>query len=279
MDQMWTPPGTHELTVTGGRVVRYCSYGPPDGYPVVSLSGTPGTRWERPDVISGFEWAGLRVIAPDRPGYGGSTRQPGRRVADVAADVRHIADAQGWRRFAVTGFSGGGPHALACAAVLASRVTRCAVVSCPAPFDASEGDQGVIPGRDATRAPDEDFRLAGQGEQALRPYLADRAVAALTWVATEVADPDRRVRLRAMYEGLDGWIDDDIALVHPWGFDLGAICVPVGLWRGADDSRVPRAYADWLLAHIPAAQGHEYPGGHDPGDADYRQVLGWLATR
>jgi pimeloyl-ACP methyl ester carboxylesterase len=86
--QAWTPPATRELTAGGGRVLRYCCYGPADGLPVVSLAGTPGTRWERPDVITAFERAALRVAAPDRPGYGGSTRQPGRTVADVAADVR-----------------------------------------------------------------------------------------------------------------------------------------------------------------------------------------------
>jgi pimeloyl-ACP methyl ester carboxylesterase len=105
----WTPPRTHELTAGSGRVVSYCCYGPPDGLPVVSLAGTPGTRWERPDVISAFGRAGLRVVVPDRPGYGDSTRQPGRSVADAATDVQMIADAQGWRQFAVTGFSGGAP--------------------------------------------------------------------------------------------------------------------------------------------------------------------------
>jgi pimeloyl-ACP methyl ester carboxylesterase len=122
--QTWTPPLTHELTADGGRVLRYCCYGPAGGLPVVSLAGTPGTRWERPDVIAAIEQAGLRVAVADRPGYGGTTRQPGRTVASVAADVQIIADALGWRRFAVTGFSGGGPHALACAALLTGRVTR-----------------------------------------------------------------------------------------------------------------------------------------------------------
>ncbi|MGA8112432.1 MAG: alpha/beta fold hydrolase [Actinocatenispora sp.] len=106
----WTPPPTHELSTQDGRVVRYCLYGPADGVPVVSLNATPDTRWERPEGVDGFERAGLRVLVPDRPGYGGSTRQPGRAVADAAADVRALADAQGWERFAVTGFSGGGPH-------------------------------------------------------------------------------------------------------------------------------------------------------------------------
>jgi pimeloyl-ACP methyl ester carboxylesterase len=317
-DGAWVPPPTCELATTGGRVVRYCRYGPDHGLPVISLSGTPGTRWERPGVVRAIEATGLRLVAPDRPGYGGSARQPGRSVADVAADVRAVADAQGWARFAVTGFSGGGPHALACAALLAGRVTCCAVVACPAP-----------PGRPgAGRAPGEgeDFRLALRGEQALRPYLQARAAEALaqtgaaspgqgpaghpgqpaspgqdrpsapsqhpdatpgqpaspgqdraTAPGQHAADGGRAARLRAMYLGLDGWVDDVIALVRPWGFDLASIEAPTSVWYGATDTRVPREHTGWLLAHLPTARGYQHPGGHDPSDASYRAILGWIA--
>jgi hypothetical protein len=79
-------------------------------------------------------------------------------------------------------------------------------------------------------------------------------------------------RIRTMFlSGLDGWADDDLALVRPWGFDLGRITVPVSVWFGGRDTRVDRAHADWLLAHVPAAQGHE------PGDADFGRVLAWIA--
>jgi pimeloyl-ACP methyl ester carboxylesterase len=262
--------------------MTYCDYGPRTGLPAFSLAGTPGTRWERPDVIEAFVAAGLRVIVPDRPGYGGSTRQPGRTVGDVAADVRMIADALGWQRFAVTGFSGGGPHALACAALLGSRVNRCAAVSSPAPSEAP----GVDFFRRETPEKTESFRLASVGEQALRPYLTDRAAQSLAELAAgeaelasgEAADGGRTARRRAMYLGLDGWIDDDIALVHPWGFGLDGIATPVSVWRGLGDLKVPRRHSDWLLAHIPGAEGYEYPGRHEPGDADYRRVLTWLAA-
>ena len=282
----WVPPPTHELTVSGGRLVRYCCYGSHAGLPVVSLAGTPGTRWERPGVVSAVGQQGLRMAVPDRPGYGGSGRQPGRTVADVAADVAAVANAQGWARFAVTGFSGGGPHALACAALLTERVTCCAAVAAPVP----PGTPGVdlFTGRAPGQA--EDFRLALQGEQALRPYLQDRASNALAQLETGVPDQDpapgepagpdqgRVIRLRAAYLGLDGWIDDVIALAHPWGFDLASIDVPVSIWSGATDTRVPRSHADWLLAHLPTAQGYEHPGGHDPSDASFRSILGWIAA-
>jgi pimeloyl-ACP methyl ester carboxylesterase len=204
-------------------------------------------------------------------------------VADVAADVGLIADAMGWPRFAVTGFSGGGPHALACAALLAGRVACCAVVASPAPADA----EGVDFFADRAPGSAEDFRLARCGESALRPYLEARSRAVM---ARFEADPDqgpgapaardsgRLTRLRAGFAGgLDGWIDDDIALVRPWGFDLGSITGPVSLWHGARDTKMPRAHTDWLLAHLPGAQSHEHPGGHDPDEIAYRRVLGWIA--
>jgi pimeloyl-ACP methyl ester carboxylesterase len=290
--EQWVPPPTHELTAADGRVMRYCCYGPPAGLPVCSLAGTPGTRWERPDVVSAIGRAALRVVVPDRPGYGGSARQPGRTVADVAADVAAIADAQGWARFAVTGFSGGGPHALACAALLTGRVTCCAVVACPAPPDAPGVD--FFARRTAGQA--EDFRRALSGEQALRPYLQARASAALAQIKAGgraplpdpgpalapgqpvAADTGRMTRIRAQYLGLDGWVDDVIALARPWAFDLASIDVPVGIWYGAQDTRVPRRHTDWLLAHLATARGYEHPGGHDPSDASYRTILGWIAA-
>jgi pimeloyl-ACP methyl ester carboxylesterase len=301
----WVPPRTHELAVRDGRVVCYCCYGPPGGLPVVSLAGTPGTRWERPDVISAFEQAGLRVVLPDRPGYGGSTRRPGRSVADEADDVRELADTLGWERFAVTGFSGGGPFALACAALLADRVACCATVASPAPADEPEVDFF----RRETPARAEAFRLAVLGEQALRPYLETRAretvarveaggpmllpapapapadadadadaPAPATAAGQSGADRGRVERIRATFlGGLDGWIDDDIALVRPWGFDIAAITGPVSIWYGANDTSTTRTHTDWLLAHVPGAQGFEYPGGHDPGEADFRRILAWIA--
>jgi pimeloyl-ACP methyl ester carboxylesterase len=278
----WVPPATHELTVSGGRVVRYCCYGPQAGQPVVSLAGTPGTRWERPGVVTAIGQQGLRVVVPDRPGYGGSDRQPGRTVADVAADVAAVASAQGWALFAVTGFSGGGPHALACAALLTGRVTCCAAVATPVPPGAD-----IFADRDPGEA--EDFRLALRGEQALRPHLRDRASNALAQLETggpdqalisgePAGDQGRVIRIRAAYRGLDGWIDDVIALAHPWGFDLGGIEVPVSIWSGATDTRVPRGHAAWLLAQLPTAQGYEHPGGHDPSDTSYRSIFGWIAA-
>jgi pimeloyl-ACP methyl ester carboxylesterase len=212
----------------------------------------------------------------------------------VAADVQMIADAHGWPRFAVTGFSGGGPHALACAALLAGRVTCCAAVATPAPAGAAGVD--FFAGRTPGQA--EDFRLALRGEPALRPYLQARASDAMAQFEAEFpappsgpartsssassqppADPGRTARIRAMFlGGLDGWVDDDIALVRPWGFDPASISVPVSIWHGTRDTRIPRAHTDWLLTHLPSAQGHEHPDGHDPSKASYHQILSWITA-
>ncbi|MEV6268709.1 alpha/beta hydrolase [Kribbella sp. NPDC051936] len=106
----------------GDRMLMYAVYGTAGGVPALSLGGTPSTRWKRPEVVATIEASGLWMVMPDRPGYGGSTRQPGRSVASVASDAAALADSLGWDRFAVTGGSGGGPHALACAALLPDRV-------------------------------------------------------------------------------------------------------------------------------------------------------------
>jgi hypothetical protein len=78
--------------------------------------------------------------------------------------------------------------------------------------------------------------------------------------------------------GQDGWVDDDIALARPWGFEMSSITVPVSIWYGSHDTRVPRAHTDWLLAHIPTARGYEHPVGHEPAAADYLRILAWIAA-
>jgi pimeloyl-ACP methyl ester carboxylesterase len=251
-----------------GRVLRYCLYGPADGFPIISHNGTPSTRWRRPDQIAAMHQSGVRVLMPDRPGYGGSTRCTGRSVADVAEDVRVLADVQGWDRFAVFGGSGGGPHALACAALLPERVIRCAVFS------------GIKPPEEA-EPPD---------EQALRPRLEQIArdiMAKVEAGGPEMPgmppgppareDPAAMARLRATFiDSLDGWVDDKIAFARPWGFAMPDGAVPVGIWYGTHDENVPSEHAQWLLAHIPGAQGHQFAGGHMPGPDTYREIFDWL---
>ncbi|MEV6284673.1 alpha/beta hydrolase [Kribbella sp. NPDC051770] len=269
---IWSPPKTHEVAV-GDRVVQYCRYGEAgwaeaDAVRVISLHGTPGTRWERPDIVAAINDAGLRVVVPGRPGYG-SARRAGRSVADVADDVRAVADAEGWERFAVTGFSGGAPHALACAALLRERVTFRSTVAGIGPLELDW------------------WADARKGEEHLRKHLsrrADELLAALGVRRRGVAgegegdDGGRSVRLRAsLVDGIDGWIDDYLALVLPWGFDLGEIQAPVSVWYGTGDANSSIEHTRWLLANVPGATAHEYAGGHDPSDAVQREILAELS--
>jgi pimeloyl-ACP methyl ester carboxylesterase len=256
----WQPPRTHELLTPDGRTLQYCLYGADDGVPVIAHHGTPGTRWERPDVVDSIEESGLRVLLFGRPGYG-STRGPGRYVVDVAADTKLLADELGWDRFAVTGFSGGGPHALACAALLPDRVIRCSTVA------------GIAALGTAALESLDWVADARRGEVFLRDQLSRRGKEMLGSSDPAVPDGGRYERMRATcVEGLDGWIDDYLALTKEWGFDPRAIEVPVDVWYGSEDDNTTIEHTEWLLATIPGAKGHEYRGGHDPDDAAQREI-------
>jgi pimeloyl-ACP methyl ester carboxylesterase len=263
-----TLPATSELTRADGTVLRYCLYGKADGYPVVSHNGSPSSRWKWPTLIESMRRSQLSLLVYDRPGYGGSTRRPGRKVADAVDDVRALADAQGWDRFAVFGGSGGGPHALACAALLADRVTRCAVLS------------GIKPG-DPDQPPRDDPALRSRLTEVAAETMG-RIDAGGPELPTEpgppaLDDPDAMARLRATFvDGMDGWVDDSLAFARPWGFDLATITVPVGVWRGTHDVNVSAEHAEYLLANIATAQGHVYSGGHLPGTDVYRRIFDWL---
>lgn len=284
-------PTTYELVIED-RMLNYCLYGPEDGIPVLSHNGSPSTRWKRPNIVSAIERSGVRMLVHDRPGYGGSTRQVGRRVADAAEDVRKLADALGWERFAVHGHSGGGPYALACAALLPERVTRCAVGAGSAPSHAEGVDffGRLDPRRGHT------FRLALEGEDKLRPFMAEGAASIMAKITAggpemlsepgepappqpgrAIDDPTAMARLRATFaDSLDGWIDDQFAAIHPWGFDVAEIATPVGIWHGSHDTRMPRVHSDWLTANIPTAERFDYEGWHVPSDDVFGEILAWL---
>jgi pimeloyl-ACP methyl ester carboxylesterase len=282
------------IRVPGGRHLSYCRYGPGDGFPVVFFYGTPGTMFLAPDRLVPIDELGIRLLVPDRPGYGASTRLPGRSIASVASDLAALADHLGWDRFAVWGASGGGPHALACAALMADRITRCAGAVSPAPFDADGIDW--LAGMSELNI--EEFTLALAGETAYRPMaeqLARDAVAAAErggLAAAEgydLAESDRAVltaqarssghlfRTKAAYTGgIDGCVDDVLALTRPWAFDVATIRVPVSIWYGPDDVLCPRAHTDWLLKHVPAAEARELPGGHVLDLTSLRRLYTWL---
>jgi pimeloyl-ACP methyl ester carboxylesterase len=256
-----------------GRRLAYEDQGDRGGVPVVIIHGTPGSRLDGlhpdPEPVTA---AGLRLITYDRPGYGGSTRHHGRRVVDCVADVVAIADELGLEEFAVSGSSGGGPHSLAVAARLPERVTRAESNVGVVPYDA--GDIDFFEGMDGENVTEFGWALAG--EPTLTSELDSAASEVLAQIEDdpaallsgfELSDADRavlaqpvvrekfRVGLReALAHGSHGWVDDDLAFVRPWGFDVSEIRVPVHVRYGASDVLVPAAHGAWLAAHIPGAR-------------------------
>jgi pimeloyl-ACP methyl ester carboxylesterase len=259
--------GEATVPAKGGRDLRVVEAGVADGFPVLIHNGTPMSRLLFQPCVEDAEQRGIRLISYDRPGYGDSTPHPGRSVADAAHDVAAIADALGIDRLATWGISGGGPHALACAALLPERVSAVASLASVAPYPADGLDWFAGMG-DANVA---EFGLTLEGREALEPFLRherDEMLAAgpaglAEAMRTLLSPTDRAVFTgeAAAYifeafragseERLDGWIDDDLAFAKPWGFDLEQIEVPVLLWQGAEDRFVPFAHGEWLAARIP----------------------------
>jgi len=258
------------ITTPDGRRLIATIAGPDDGGVVFAHTGTPsGGRIFREEVDAGAQ-RGLQHVSYARPGYADSDRHAGRLVADCADDVRAIVDELGIERFHSMGWSGGGPHALATAALLPDRVISAATVVGAAPHEAEGFDWSAGMGRENI----EEMGLAEQGEDALRPYLESEAEKMVLATPEElyqvlgdlVSDVDRQALTgsyaehmhesmrRAVKQGIWGWLDDDLAFVRPWGFDLDAIEAPVTVWYGGQDRFVPRTHGDWLAESIPSAR-------------------------
>jgi len=249
--------------------------GSPTGFPVILHHGTPGGRllpswWHEPAAERQ-----LRIIGFDRPGYGDRAARPDRKVADVAEDVAELADQLGLERFATMGFSGGGPHVLATGALLPDRVASVACVAGFAPYGSSDLD--FLQGMGDSNI--EEFGLAVDGADKLVPFLEQMAGfmrsadvdTVITAMETLLSRPDREVLtgrtaeylLTSMHDalknGTDGWRDDDLAFVRPWGFELERLAVPVSVWQGGQDLMVPQHHAPWLAERIPSAELHLLP--------------------
>ena len=260
-----------------GRRLDLRVTGPKDGPVLVFHHGTPGAAVRDRLIEQPAAERGFRVVSWSRPGYGDSTRQPGRRVVDVVADAEAVLAALGVNSCVVGGGSGGGPHALACAARLeAARAVL--VVAGVAPFDADGLDFLAGMGEDNIV----EFGHAVAGEELLRPYLdAEReqpqgtVVELVDLLSSLLPEVDRRVLTdtfaedviasmqEALRTGVDGWLDDDLAFVQPWGFDLDRISTPTLIWHGSEDQFSPIAHGRWLASHVPGASGHLLDGeGH-----------------
>ncbi len=263
---------TSTVLTPDGRTLCVESGGDPAGRPVLVHDGTPNSRLMMSSWLRDAEQRGIHLISYDRPGYGGSTAHPGRSVADCAQDVRAIAQALGIDRLAVWGFSGGGPHALACAALLPDLVTAVASLASLAPY----GGEGLDYFTGMGQANVDDIRLMLDDPQAAREksrqdrldtlaatpeglhelmasLLSPTDAAALTLdIATELVAAGQS----GLAPGDQGWWDDGVAHLAPWGFDVSDITIPVQLWHGAHDQFVPFQHGQWLAARIPGVEAH-----------------------
>jgi len=270
-----------DVPLPDGRTVHAYDTGR-GSVPVFWLHGTPNIGSPPVPLFPISEPLGIRWLGYDRPGYGGSTPRPGRDIASAAADVAAVADALAVESFAVVGHSGGAPHALACAALLPDRVRAAVSVSGYVPY----GTEGV------------DW-FAGMSEvtsAALHAALAGREAKERYEATAEADDPGFTESDQAALSGDWSWfldvvrpalasgpgplIDDDLALVSPWGFDPTAIQVPLFLLHGADDRVAPVAHATWLASHCPAATLHVVPAaGHISVLDSAGDTLTWLSRR
>jgi pimeloyl-ACP methyl ester carboxylesterase len=286
----------HDIEGPDGRVLRVSEAGTEGGAAVLVHHGTPGSRvMHRPSAEAAAQ-RGARLITYDRPGYGGSDPDPGRTVASAAADAAAIAGALGIDRFVTWGASGGGPHALACAALLGDRVAAAATLAGVAPYD-SEG-LDFLAGMGADNV--EEFGLAVAGRHALEPYLREATPEILASdpgelrevLLTLLSPPDHAAFTGAMADhyvaswrealgrGHEGWLEDDLAFVEPWGFDLGEIAVPVLMLQGEQDLMVPPAHGRWLAGRIAGVDARLLDGdGHFTVKARLPEVLDWLLER
>jgi pimeloyl-ACP methyl ester carboxylesterase len=218
--------------------------------------GTPNIGAPPRPLFPAADRLGIRWVSYDRPGYGGSSPNPDRDVASAAADVANVADALGIDRFAVLGHSGGGPHALACAALLPERVLAAVSIAGLAPFGAEGLDwfagmtaSGVASLRAARegRAAKEAFEASGaEYDPEFTPADLAALSGAWSWIG-EVVGP-------AVAAGPHGLIDDDLAYVSPWGFDPGEVSTPALFVHGGRDRIVPSSHSEWLAAACPAAE-------------------------
>lgn len=285
------------VTTPDGRTLTVSEGGDPGGFPVLSISGTPGSSTLYEPHERDAAQRGIRLFSYDRPGYGGSTRQKGRTVADCAADIVAVCDALGVERFCVWGISGGGPHALAAAALLPDRVVAAATLASVAPYDAEDLD--FLDGMGAQNV--EEFGAIFEGEEVHRASTERQRDELLSATPDQLVElwqtllgpSDREVATGVLAAFLldhiragvgtspDGWIDDDRAFATPWGFDVASIRVPVQLWQGEQDQFVPYAHGVWLAERIPGVDARlTAEDGHlTLAERRVPEVHGWLLER
>lgn len=266
---------SEHLTLPDGRTLEFLTGGAEGGVPFLYHSGTPSAALRHEPMWAAARAAGLRLVTYSRPGYGASTPRPLGDPVPMTADVDDsvaLLDALGLGEFVTLGWSGGGPRALACAAVLPDRCRGALSFAGVAPPDAAGLDFTAGMGPENVR----DFELAAEGREALRPVVEEQVAefaqvtgaeivaafgglvdevdaAALTGEFGEFLAADFR---HACAQGAVGLLEDNLQVMRPWGFDVVDLTVPVSIWQGAHDMMVPFSHGQWLAATIPGARSH-----------------------
>ena len=249
------------LTLSDGRELAWRWWGEEDGVPVLRIQGTPDSRLSRNPDPSVQRGLGVRYLQADRPGYGGSTRKPGRGIADVAQDYVELLDHFGIERIAAMGTSGGGPHVLAFAANHPERVSAVTVVVGATPLARDEIEQLV--GVNARG-----YELAAKGWEPLHEFLAEIRERLLSpegmhGVLADAPAADRKIMedpafqrmeressAEALKQGAEGWTDESYAFIQPWDFDPAKVRAKVSWWHGDDDKNVPLSAARRVIEKI-----------------------------
>jgi pimeloyl-ACP methyl ester carboxylesterase len=271
-----------DVELSDGRTLRYYDtreYESDTRVAVFWHHGTPNVGSPPEPLFPAAAENGLRWLSYDRPGYGGSSPNPGRDIASAVADVAAIADALGIDRLVTVGHSGGGPHALACGALLPERVIAVVSMSAAAPFDA----EGLDWFAGWSRSGVAEQRAASAGRAALEAYLPTAEFDPQTFIPADQEALEGSwswlagVAGQAIEEGDEGMIEDLLAGAQDWGFALADITVPVLIMHGEEDRMVPSAHGEWLAAHCPTAELRLVSGaGHITVLDSAPAALAWL---
>ncbi|MBA2344121.1 MAG: alpha/beta fold hydrolase [Rubrobacter sp.] len=272
----------NDLELGDGRTLHVYDTGPGDAGGRLAVfwhHGTPNIGTPPEPLFPASDRLGIRWVSYDRPGYGGSSPNPGRDVASAAADVSSIADALGIDQFAVMGHSGGGPHALACAALLPERLSGVVSVAGMAPFDADGLDwfAGMCDSGKAS------LRAAANGRAAKERYESEAEYDPQMFTPADHAALEGEwswfisVVSPAMENGPGGLIDDDLAYVAPWRFDPAQVAAPVLFLHGEQDRIAPSSHSEWLARRCPSAELRLcQDDGHISVLSSGAAALGWL---
>lgn len=293
--QRQAPPAPREgrLGLPDGRTLAWREYGPPDGTPVLRFQGTPGSRKSRHAHEDSYVRLNVRVLVFDRPGYGESTRLPGRGFCEVVDDAARLLDDRGLERVPVIGGSGGGPHVLAFAARHPERVRASTVVVGGAPMEEADVDGLIGLNREAWRAAQEGWQqlydlIAPIRDAIVRDPLAQFREIMDTAPESDQAvmrDPDwqrvfREDVTEALRQGAEGWADEGLLFTREWDFDPSEVRCSVTWWHGEGDANAPISAVRRLLERMPTVDLRVWSdGGHLEPFRRHDEILAELLTR